>query len=138
MVVGAPGPAGFIVYGYPEVAVHGMVSPWRNGRKKRHQPLSDPPVEIAVLCFSSRTDQQAASRLHHLELRLEIVEIVLIAFGTFEQRILIECAAMQKGNVARIDPTLHRLEVVAFLKSLGNKSLFPRHRRKLVFRQRGL
>ena len=61
-----------------------------------------------------------------------------IALGALEQRIGAEVAAMQEGDVARIDPALHGLQPVAFLQALGDEGLIGRNGREFPFRQRRL
>src|SRR5437899_1171914 len=69
---------------------------------------------------------------------LHVGEVVFVALGALEQRIGAEVAAVQKGDMARIDPALHRLQPIAFLQALGDEGLIGRHRREFPFRQRRL
>jgi hypothetical protein len=45
-------------------------------------------------------------------MRPRVLEIVLVALGALEQRVGAEIAAMQEGDVARIDATFHGLQPV--------------------------
>src|SRR5262252_3706839 len=115
MKVVAPGPAILVVDRDPEVAVDRVVAARRDHGEAGHHPGRDAPVVIAVLGVAPGADIEPAGLLHHLEIRLHVGEVVFVALGALEQRIGAEVAAVQEGDVARIDPTLHRLQPVAFL-----------------------
>ena len=138
MVVEAPRPAIVIVDRDPEVAVHRVIAARRDHGEAGHDPRRDAPVVVAVLGVASRADVQAALALDHLEHRLLVLEVVLVALRALEKRIRIEAAAMQEGHVARVDPAFHRLQVIALLQALRGVALFRRNCREFPFGQRRL
>ena len=122
----------------PEMPVHRMIAARRNGGVAGHDPGRDAPVILIVLGLAARPDIEAARRLDHFEDRREIAEIILVAGRPLEQRIGIDIAAVQEGDVARIDAALHRLQPIAFLETLRDEALLARHRAEFEFRQIGL
>ncbi len=134
----APRPAILVVDRDPEVAVHRMIGARRDHGEARHHPGSDAPVVVAVLGVAARADVEPARLLHHLEVRLHVIEVVLVALGALEQRVGAQVAAMQEGDMAGIDAAFHRLQPVALLQPLGDESLVGRNDRELPFRQRRL
>src|SRR5262249_28882501 len=131
VVIEAPGPAVFIIDRDPEMTVHGVVTPRRDHRERWHDPLRDAPIVVAVLGIAARAHVESAGALRHLEHGLSVTQVVLIALCTLEERISAQLAAVQEGNVARIDAALHRLQPIAFLQTLGRETLLTRNGRKL-------
>src|SRR5258708_34258892 len=89
------------------------------------------------LGIAARTDIEAARRLDDLKLRLAILLIVR-ALGATMQRIRMEFAAVEEGDVARIDAAFHRLQVIAFLPTLADVPVRGGKLRPLEGRRRGL
>src|SRR5215467_14139010 len=79
-----------------------------------HDPLGDTPVIVPRLGIAPRTDIEAARRLDDLKLRLAIL-LIMRTPGAAMQRIRMEFAAVEEGDVARIDTAFHRLQVIALL-----------------------
>ncbi len=136
MIIVTPGPAVLVVDGYPEMPVHGVPTARRDHGEGRQHPLGDAPVVVAILGIAPRTDVKTAGTLDHLEHRLRIAEVVLIAFGALEQRIGADIGAVQKGDMAGVDAPLHRLQPVALLQPLGHEPLLARDQRELPLGQR--
>ena len=70
-----------------------MVGARRDHGEGRHHPLGDAPVVVAVLGVAARADVEAAGALDHLEHRLHVAQVVLVALRALEQRIAVELAA---------------------------------------------
>ena len=138
LVVEAPGPAVLVVDRHPEVAVHRMVGAGRDHGEGRHHPLGDAPVVVAVLGVAPRADVEPAGALDHLEHRLHVAHVVLVALRALEQRIAVELAGMQEGDVAGIDAAFHRLQPVRLLEPLRHEAVARRHHGELPLRQRRL
>ena len=115
-----------------------MIAARRDHGEARHHPLGDPPIIMSGLGVAARADIEAAGALDDLEIGLRVGEIVLVALGALEQRIGIEIAAVQEGDVAGIDAALHRLQPVGFLQPLRDEALLARHGGEFPFRQRRL
>jgi hypothetical protein len=90
LVIEAPRPAVLVVDGYPEVPMHWVVGTWRYHRECRNDPLRHSPIIVAILRISAGTDQKTASTFNHLKNGLAIIEIILIALRSPEERIVIE------------------------------------------------
>ncbi len=120
------------------MAVDRMVGARRDHGEGRHHPGGDAPVIVAVLGVAAGADEEPAGLLHDLEMRPHVAEIVFIALGALEQRVGAEVAAMQEGDVARIDAALHGLHPVAVLQPLGDEGLLGRNGGELPLRQRRL
>src|SRR6202000_775972 len=106
VVVETPSPTIFIVDRNPEMAMDGGISPWRNHREARHHPGGDPSIVIASFRVAPRTNEKTARLFDYFEDRSHVVEIVLVAFRPFKQRIRVQVAAVQKGDMTRIAPAL--------------------------------
>ena len=117
------------------MAVNRMVATRRNRCKARHHPLCDAPVIISVFSVAASTDQESTFGFDNLELDLEILQIVFIALGALEKRIMFKRAAMQERNVAGIDAAFHRLQIITFLIALRNESALGTDSREFEFRQ---
>src|SRR5262245_36034234 len=138
MVVEAPGPTIFVIDGDPEVTVHRMVAPRWNHREGRHDPLRDPPVVLAIFRIAPCADIEPAWAFDDLEHRPRILQVVLVALRTFEERVGGQLAAMQKGDVAGVNATLHGLQPIAFLQTLRDEAGLVRNERKFPLWQRWL
>src|SRR4029079_12806601 len=115
VVVEAPRPAGVVVDGDPEMAVHRVIAARRDHREGRHDPLRDAPVVLALLGVAARADIEPPGALDHLEDRPRVAQGVLVALGPLEQRIRVQVAAVEERHVARVDPPLHGLQPVRLL-----------------------
>ena len=138
MVVGAPRPAVLVVDRHPGMAADGVVAARRDQGKAGHDPLGDAPVVLALAGVAPRPDVQPARRFHHLEVRPQVLEVVLVAFRSLEQGIDAHRVPVQEGDMARVDAAFHRLQVVALLPALGHEAMAVRDHRPLVLGERRL
>src|SRR4051812_48219380 len=106
MIVIAPGPAVFVIDRNPEMAMKGMISTRRDHCEIRHYPLRNAPVVIPVLRVAACADVQASRAFDNFKNRLQIPQVVLIAFCIFEQRVPVQVTAMQERHMAGIDASL--------------------------------
>ena len=88
--------------GHGVIGIHAnwMIAARRNQGERRHNPLCDAPVIVAILGISPRTDVETARTLNDFKDRPQIAEVVSVAFCSLEQRISLEIAAMQPRDVA--------------------------------------
>ena len=118
------------------MAVHGVAAARRDHGEGRQHILGDAPVVVAVLGIAAGADIETACAFDDFEHRLRVVEIVLVALGALEQRIGVDVAAVQEGDVTGIDAAFHGLQPIALLQPLRDEALLARHQRELPFRQR--
>src|SRR5262249_61386159 len=78
-VVEAPGPAILVVDGYPEMAMHRMIAARRNHGERRHDPLGNAPVVVAVVGVAAGADIETARAFDHLEEKLRGAQIVPVS-----------------------------------------------------------
>ncbi len=100
MVVDAPGPTAFVVDRHPRMCAQWMTRARRNYRIPGYDPRRDAPVIFTTFGIAARTDQKATGKFFDLEQRHAVLFVIDIALRALEQRILVELAAMQPGNVA--------------------------------------
>ena len=112
-----------IVDRHPGMGTQGMTSARRDDRVPRHDPGRNSPIVMPFRTIATSTDQQTAIERLYFEKRHPIFFIVLVAAAACEQWVLLEGVAVQPGNVARINPALECLQVVALLQSFRDKEL---------------
>src|SRR5690349_12039870 len=123
MIVDAPGPAIFIVDRHPGMRTQGMAGAWRNDRVPGDDPGRYPPIVFVPVGIAPGADQQSAGKLLDLEQGHAVLLVVDVALRTFEQWILVELRSVQPRHVTGIDAAFHRLQIVAFLQTLGDQAL---------------
>ena len=100
VIVKTPSPTGMVIDGHPKMAMHGVVTPrWYHG-VVGHEPRGDAPVVLVVFRIAARANVQTTGGFGHFKDRTQIAQVVLIALGALEQRIGVQAATVQKGNMA--------------------------------------
>ena len=115
VVIKTPRPTTGVIDGHPKVPMQGMVRSWGHHGEGGHDPRCDAPIILLVFRISSGAYKETPLGIDHFKNRFEVVLVVLIAFGAFEQGVVVQTAAVKKGDVTGVDAAFHGLQPVAFL-----------------------
>src|SRR5439155_10901751 len=94
MVVPVPDPAILVIDRDPKMTAGRMVGTRRDHGDAGHDPLGDAPIILAAVGVSTRSDQEAARALDHLEMG-PYIAIVLVALRATVQRVDLQLTAME-------------------------------------------